>query len=167
MAKLIDISGARFGFLVALRPTGIQHGGNSGAQWSCVCDCGTTLLAGSCSLRSGHTKSCGCKKAALVAAARKTHGHSQGGRVSPTYGSWHNMLRRCSEPTHNRYHLYGGRGVTVCDRWANSFENFLEDMGERPEGKTLDRVDVNGNYEPANCKWSTPTEQARNRRAKA
>src|SRR5206468_1663320 len=82
----------------------------------------------------------------------------------PTYRSWYAMKARCTNSNHTSYHHYGGRGITVCERWLNSFEAFLTDMGDRPEGTSLDRIDVNGNYEPSNCKWSTPSEQANNKR---
>ena len=88
------------------------------------------------------------------------HGHTTGG-FSPTYHSWASMIQRCTNPKRYGYKHYGGKGVTVCPRWL-SFDSFLEDMGVRPEGLTLERKDVSGNYEPSNCKWATATEQARN-----
>ena len=91
-----------------------------------------------------------------------THRHTRKGLRSSTYITWADMLRRCAEPNNNRYNYYGGRGVTVCERWRK-FENFLIDMGERPDGMTLDRIENDKGYEPGNCKWSTPREQARHR----
>ncbi len=92
---------------------------------------------------------------------RVPHGHATNG-ISPTYHSWAGMTARCTNEGHRNYALYGGRGITVCDRWL-SFPNFLADMGEKPRGLSLDRIDGNGNYEPSNCRWATATEQARNR----
>jgi len=98
--------------------------------------------------------SCGCIKAA--------HGHASGGGMSPTYQSWSNMYSRCYNSKARGFHNYGGRGITICDKWR-TFELFLQDMGERPENTSLDRIDVNGNYEPGNCRWATRTEQNRNK----
>lgn len=92
------------------------------------------------------------------------HGHKRAGRTSPTYHSWVEMRRRCLTTTFARYKDYGGRGITICDRWLESFVNFLADMGERPAGLTLDRIDNDGNYEPGNCRWATQSEQVRNQR---
>lgn len=92
------------------------------------------------------------------------HGHTAHGSVSPTYRSWLAMRQRCANPNHISYPRYGGRGITVCERWSSSFDAFLEDMGVRPPGTSLDRVDNNGIYEPGNCKWSDLSEQASNRR---
>ena len=91
------------------------------------------------------------------------HGHAVGGKASKTYSKWQGMKTRCYNPNSNRFQYYGGKGIKVCDRWLNSFENFLADMGECPEGMTLDRIDNTKDYEPGNCKWSTLTEQSRHR----
>jgi hypothetical protein len=95
-----------------------------------------------------------------------SHGHCVNGQDSPTYRSWYNLLSRCTNANHNSYERYGGRGITVCERWQGKggFQNFLEDMGPRPLGKTIDREDNDGNYEPGNCRWATKEEQTVNQR---
>lgn len=123
--------------------------------WECLCICGSKTVVITASLRNGHTRSCGC----LQREAVTKHGF----KGTPTWNSWRNMRSRCRDPHHISYSSYGGRGIKVCDRW-NSFENFLADMGERPTGKSIDRIDNNGNYEPGNCMWSTPGEQINKQR---
>lgn len=158
----VDLTGQRFSQLVVVGRA--ENAKNGTAQWLCVCDCGGEITRSGGNLRryakDNRLQSCGCR------AGTKRHGHvsSDEGhkRLSPTYRTWHSMKNRCLNPNSNRYHRYGGRGIIVCDRWRDSFESFLADMRERPEGKTLDRIDNDGNYEPSNCRWATPKEQKAN-----
>lgn len=130
----------------------------------CECQCGNTGPFRLDFLKCGHTQSCGCLQKDKTAAARLIHGHNRKGKTTRTYRTWSNMVTRCTNPKGTDYKYYGGRGITVCERWLNSFENFLADMGEAPRGLTLDRIDPNGNYEPKNCRWTTWVEQRRNQR---
>lgn len=124
------------------------------------CQCGNEKTVQAARLRDGRTSSCGCLRAELLGARRRTHGMTE----APEFSTWMRMRQRCTDPRNISFKLYGGRGITVCDRWRESFEAFLADMGTRPEGASLDRIDPNGNYEPANCRWATPTEQCNNKR---
>lgn len=134
---------------------------NGRVTWLCRCECGKLHEAVSHALTSGHTKSCGCWKEERNISTPESHGHAKRGFKSPTYYSWSAMWTRCTNPRVKSFKDYGGRGIRVCDRWQD-FENFLVDMGERPEGRTLDRKNVNGDYEPSNCRWATRKEQAMN-----
>lgn len=157
--------GNTYGTLTVFRYVG-KTGSAGHSTWECLCECGGTHVATGTSLREGHVLHCNeCRKNYSSLYFLK-HGQSNGGGVrssSPTYNSWQSMKRRCLEEYSISYPNYGGKGIKVCDRWLESFENFLNDMGERPNGMTLDRIDTSGNYEPSNCRWATKEEQSRNR----
>jgi hypothetical protein len=165
--QAVDMTGQRYGRLVCVNPLGSTK---SGMIWECICDCGKLTKVGRGNLIKGTTKSCGClwnESRISNGYARKTHGRTSrldGKKINRngTYTTWEAMHTRCNNPNADWYHRYGGRGIKVCERW-NTFENFLNDMGERPKGKTIDRIDNDGNYEKNNCKWSTPLEQANNK----
>lgn len=166
MPSKIDITGLRSGRLVVLGPAA-----NKGRRtmWRCRCDCGnerdftTDTITKNPSMMSGKggARSCGCLKIEILVGNAKTHGHTPKGERSATYSSWLGIRARCLSPKAQYYDRYGGRGIKVCDRWR-TFENFLADMGEKPAGLSIDRIDNDGNYEPGNCRWATPVEQTRN-----
>ena len=152
-----DLTGERFGAWLALHPGAKDH-------WLCRCDCGETKEVNTSSLTKGTSKGCrGCMR------QRDPHqglgGLKHGLYKSGEYTSWRSMRARCEDPKHDSFADYGGRGITVCERWKTSFEAFLEDMGRKPTRQhTLDRIDADGPYAPHNCRWATPTEQNRNKR---
>lgn len=167
MGKYIDLSGRRFGRLSVLclhgkKPNGYHANGTPlyKLTWLCQCDCGTTAVVNGKELRNGESRSCGCLKAEELGDRSRTHGMTR----QREYRSWQAMKERCHNPSHWKYKDYGGRGIAVCNRWLNSFENFYEDMGKCPARFTLDRINIDGNYEPSNCRWADAVTQAKNRR---
>lgn len=153
--KKIDLTGRRFGGLVVIGEAP-QIGGDSTSRVRC--DCGTIKAVRTKDLRRGSTRSCGCS-------TNVRHGARVGGSKTPEYRSYDAMRQRCLNPNRRGYKDYGGRGITICDRWLEGFENFLADMGPKPSpAHSIDRTDNDGPYSPQNCRWQTPKEQNRNTR---
>jgi hypothetical protein len=155
----------RFGMLRVVAEAGTNR--HRKKLWRCVCDCGGETVATTGNLRSGNSESCGCEKRDAMVRARITHGHTRGrleGKPnSRAYVAWGNMINRCTNPNDAKFPRWGGRGITICERWA-AFENFYADMGDPPEGHSLDRINNDGNYEPQNCRWADASTQTKNRR---
>lgn len=145
--NFIDLTGRKIGMIFVQR-----YAGNG--RWTCLCECGTVKNVGRTTLRG--VKSCGCARRGNL---------KHGKRHTSEYTSWVAMRSRCNNPKNNRYHSHGGRGIVVCERWQNSFENFLADMGNKPSSRhSLDRTDNSGNYCAENCRWASPKVQSRNTR---
>jgi hypothetical protein len=161
---LVEMLGRRYGRLVVIER--VENDRHNNASWRCLCDCGQTVRVLGASLRRGNTRSCGCysRDRARTPQHRITHGHAAYGK-SPTYLTWRAMLSRCRNPKNPDFHVYGVLGVTRL--WRDSFEVFLEDMGERPHGTSIDRIDNRFGYFLSNCRWATPKQQRANRRRAA
>jgi hypothetical protein len=155
-----NLIGRRFGRFVVLAEGGRTK--HRSILWLCLCDCGEKKEVTTGSLLSGNSCSCGCLQKERVGEATKTHGFSH----LPIYRVWRSMKGRCYNLGHSSYGRYGGRGITVCERWFNSFENFYEDMGDKPSSRhQLDRINNNGSYCKENCRWVLPAENSRNTRS--
>ena len=153
--RAIDLENQRFGMLWVACEDGRDARGHK--LWRCICDCGAQISRTTSALRAGDVTSCGAHK--LPRGRGRTHGLSG----SPTYSTWVQMVQRCTNPNAPTFAYYGGRGITLCERWR-TFEHFLDDMGVRPDGLTLDRIDNDKGYEPGNCRWATWSEQMSHRR---
>lgn len=159
MATRYNLAGQRFGRWLVLDEAGRNKA--NAVLWLCRCDCGTERAVRTHGLRSGKTQSCGCYNRERIVQSSRTHGLSN----TPLWNSWRNMISRTTNTKDKNYSYYGGRGISVCAEWRESFEAFVRDMGPSHEaGLTLDRINVDGNYEPENCRWATPLEQGRNKR---
>lgn len=161
MGRFIDLSGQRFGRLIILDRN--KNNKHNQVMWRCRCDCGKEVIAVGGDLKNNTTRSCGClqrEKASEQGAKTATHGM---GRAA-IYNVWCNMKARCYNPNTPNFKNYGGRDIKICKRWLNSFENFYKDMGDCPEGLSLDRKDNNAGYCSDNCRWTTRKNQNRNKR---
>jgi hypothetical protein len=162
MKPAFDLEGMRFGLWVVLKRNPENYR-RTFVRWDCKCHCGTkrTVLANS--LLQGRSTGCGCARRFRLTERNFKHGESVGGKETPTYQVWKHMIQRCGNPRCKDYKYYGGRGIKVCDRWKD-FSAFSADMGDRPNGLTIDRIDNDRDYEPGNCRWVSMAVQNTNKR---
>lgn len=155
-ANFKDLIGLRFGRFTVL---GLAEGDTRHLKWHCLCDCGSRLIVDGGNMTTGRTKSCGCLRSESSASRGYINDVER-----RAHGAWAGAKQRCFNPKSINFHRYGGRGITMCDKWSKSFSEFLSDMGPCPDGMTLERKNNDGNYEPGNCIWIPAARQARNRR---
>ena len=159
--RKLDVTGARYGMLVAIYRVEGER-----SNWLWQCDCGSTTLALLANVRVGKTSSCGCFRREFVSAKKRTHGHSVNRKVSKTLDAYYKARNRCTNPNDPRYSIYASRGLTMCGRWLEGFENFLEDMGPASKGQIFVRIDNEIGYSPDNCRWVTRSNQEKNKQQK-
>lgn len=165
MYSVKNFKNKKFGRLICVEHSiGRTPKGRIMHYWKCECECGKIVTVQEQHLITGHTNSCGCFHKERAQEVKTIHGYSPRGEYNSTHAAWKDMKTRCHNSNRPGYNNYGGRGITVCDRWKNSFNNFLEDMGDRPKGKSLDRINNEEGYSPDNCRWATIKEQSRNTR---
>lgn len=164
MAKHKDISsivGTRSGRLVVVSEAPRRYSGKSPHRFiNTICDCGNSPIVRLAYFTAGRSRSCGCVSVEKIVRRNRTHGDSR----TSEYNTWCTMIQRCENPNNQKYSLYGARGIEICKRWRKSYANFLKDMGRRPLRHSIDRIDVDGDYKPSNCRWATAKEQRANQR---
>ena len=162
MSKLKDITGQKFNRLLVI--SRVENAKSGKAMWLCKCDCGNQLKVWGSNLRNGHTQSCGCLQIERTVKASVVHGKAH----TSIHNVWKAMKRRCTDPKDQYFHCYGGRGITVCQEWQDSFQAFYDHVSQLPHfgeaGRSIDRINNDGNYEPGNVRWATAKEQANNKR---